>query len=227
MKELMYVAGLAYSDVLLATRNESSIEAMVCDYLIRPPEFRIAAAELQTAVQVLQRIDQLEVERRYEAERAALRAKVVETDAVKEIDAAMNQLRGHLENRSVQKLLDDTQNFLAGLKSPDLAQRARFECAAEHGQLMEKTPGEIAPFLAIIERAKGRKGRPAVNPPWLHETTQMSEIRLKVSSGLSIPVAARETADREGRANASSRAKYFERLFRQKQSLREVKSTAF
>lgn len=224
MKRLMYTLGVTYADYLLASRSECDIEAMVCHCRQRPPDNDIGTREMAEAIDVLRQIDHLAVVGDYDATVSALRAKIAENELVVATERSLQNLAVHLSKPAVKCLIDDTQNLLSGLKSPDRDQRARFEAAVDHLQLREKTPGEIAPILAVMERAIGRRGRPKANPPWLHEHDNMCAVRLRVAEGETIPAAALAVATQEGQANVSSRSNYLERLYRQKIGLREIKS---
>jgi hypothetical protein len=122
---------------------------------------------------------------------------------------------------------NDFQNLLDGTKSADLRQRQRFHDLMDEMELWEKTPAETPKsLLRSLERAKLRgRGRPKASPPWQLEAEALDAMRVLCGrEGASIPEAARLTAGREGRANRDSRADYFEKLYRQRMRLREIKT---
>jgi len=114
-------------------------------------------------------------------------------------------------------------NFMAGLRSPDPAQRARFQKFSQAFGLGSKTPRQIVDYLWALEPAKdtGERGRPKLNPPWLNVAWALDEMRLKQAGGLEIVEASRQVAEEEGQPGLEERAKYFRRHYRARQKLRE------
>lgn len=221
MKKIMYEMGITYSEYLLGTYTENAIESLVLSHKESPPQNELERGERDAALDALRRIDALSIEGRYEKERAALNQKIMQNPEIVKSIQAMRKLQSHFSKPSVNILVEHTQNFLAGLRSPDQEQKKRFRRLADHLSLGDKTPGEIAPVLEILERAKGRKGRPSLPTPWTNEITHMDAMRLLVAGGMSIPQAAREQSKGEGRADAAERAKTLEKLYRKRIQIRE------
>lgn len=113
-------------------------------------------------------------------------------------------------------------NLLDGLRSPDQEQRARFQRLSETERFNERDPVEYWHILECLEPAKKRtrKGRPSVVPPWRNVVEHLDRMRMSVAQGASIPEAARQAAEEEGKPQAENRAKYFERLYRERAALR-------
>jgi hypothetical protein len=199
-------------------------------------EFRIAAlAEIDLEAMLWEsREPDDDLERRYhEADKAALR----------EIDRLKIAGEYELERRRLVALLDPPQpafvqlieridasdfspweNFYSGLNSPDPDQRARFERLYEKEKMSGRALHEARHILECLEPAKRkREGRPKAIPPWRNVVEHLDAMRLAVAGGASIAQAASEAAIREGRVNADSRAQYFERRYRQRMALREIK----
>ena len=112
---------------------------------------------------------------------------------------------------------------MAGLRIPDLAQRARFQKFSDAFGLGSKTPREAADYLWALEKVKvaGERGRPKANPPWLNVAWALDKMRLKQAEGFDIVEASRQVAEEEGQHGLEERAKYFRRHYRARQKLRE------
>lgn len=202
--DLRYSEKLTVAEQQIAARDELDIEAAALDCLGSDDDFTIQClGEYKAALRM---IDSLKIEGRYEAERARLST---HWQPVPMPSMSEERLR----------VLSVLGNFTAGLRSPDPEQRARFQQLKE--MIGKKTPAETWPILACLEVAKRPKGRPGASPPWRNVASYLDAMRLSVAAGATIPQAARDAADSEGRPTRENRAGYFERLYRQRAALRE------
>lgn len=113
------------------------------------------------------------------------------------------------------------ENLKTGMKSPDVAERDQFNKFFETAQLRSKSLPEAQALISILQRAKKKQGRtPKLKPTWLNDTDELDEMRLLHAQGMSIPMAARQVAQKEGRAQQDSRAKRVENFFRKRMKLR-------
>lgn len=217
---------MSYAEWLLASRDECEIEALLCDYRGCPPDDEVSIAEMGAANAAIRLVDELICKGEYFSTRDRLRSKIEAHETTKKaLEKMISEQKILMADKDLE---EDLQNLFNGMKrSPDLEQRARFKEVCDYPGFRGKTPREIAPILAVMERAKGRKGRPKANPPWRYEQDNMSAMRSLIFSGVTISEAARKVASNEGRINTESRADYFERLYRQKLMLRELKSAGF
>lgn len=204
----MYSRQLTWREMLIAAHDEIDLEESVLSYPFDADPW--AAKYRAEGVAALREIDQLKIDGEYETERSRLSAILADepswTSQVAEVAASLD--------------LAPLNNFSMGLQSPDEDQRARFRAMADMPEIGEATPGEIWSILRCMEPAKMHKGRPTVSPPWRNVASHLDAMRLDVARGASIPFAARDAASREGGAGQHSRAKYFERLFRDRQKIR-------
>lgn len=205
MGELMATANVTMADFTIAFRDELAIEAEACGVI----EFPGANASLAAA---LRKIDLLKIAGTYEVERQAIREMVREDG----YDPPSIPAKVPEHVKAIDRGL---QNLFAGLRSPDPDQRRKFEALFE--RLRNRAPYEAAEILDVLEKAKLPKRKPRVVPPWRNHAAQMDKMRLLVAEGYSIPAAARSVAAAEGRSHEASRARYFERLYRQKIELRQ------
>lgn len=110
----------------------------------------------------------------------------------------------------------DYQNFVAGLTSPDPAQRARFE--AVFAKLKDETFAEVRPILPALEKAK--KAPQKRGPKVRDDAAALTEMRdLVEKRGFSIAKAARDIVERPHHAHYASKVaeqKRLERKFRNK-----------
>lgn len=206
-----YSDALTYREFLIGSRDELDIEAEFQQSLPEADNWlRRFVAEQQAA---LREIDELKIAGRYWFERGRL-AGLIEPP----------QLPDVRPNPAAMRALD---NYCAGMKSPDADQRARFEAFSRAANIEAATLWEALPLLNVLDPAQRPKGRPRVNPPWRNEAGALDAMRLQTAAGASIPEAARQAAAAEGQLNRQSRAKRFERLFRQRAVLREIKLPRF
>ncbi|PIV79076.1 MAG: hypothetical protein COW54_05935 [Rhodobacteraceae bacterium CG17_big_fil_post_rev_8_21_14_2_50_63_15] len=201
--------GMAYFDALIAGRDEIEIEESLWRSRARKDDDLERYSEVERAA--LREIERLKTEGTYKAERARLAAKLPPRSP------ELVKLGERVQSGEFEPL----QNFLAGLKSADPEQRARFQRLYEEGDFANKAPSETWHIISCLEPAKKAKGRPNAMPPWRHVVSYLDEMRLAVRAGASIPQAARDAAAMEGFAEQASRAKYFERLYRQRALLRK------
>lgn len=159
----------------------------------------------------LREIDRLKVSGDYEKERARLWEELglAQTDREVEFPPRIFEFAKHWGN------------LRAGLNSPDEAEQEQFRKFYEAAQLRSKSLPEAQELISVLRTAKKKKGRKNVlRPAWLEDLGELDEIRLLYGQGLSIPMAARQVAQREALAHQDSRAKRFENLFRERMKLR-------
>ncbi len=207
--EPRYNDRLTMSEYRIAACDEIALEAIVWDG--RAPRDEWEARFLEADKAALREIDRLKIAGIYEAERARLAARLDPEPRV------FAEIAARLEAGELEPL----NNFLRGLRSPDPDQRARFERLYEQADLAGKSPRECWHILSCLEPAQKPRGRPPATPPWRNVAQQLDAMRLAVAGGASIPQAARDAAAGEGRAEEESRARYFEKLYRQRAALRE------
>ncbi len=207
--EPRYSDKLTFLEYRIAACDEIDLEAIVWDERTPSNEWLRRYHEADRAA--LREIERLKLAGTYEIERARL-ATYLESPS-----PAHERLAQRIENDEFEPM----RNFLVGLRSPDQEQSERFERLYCEAELADKAPSECWHILACLEKAKKPKGRPGVSPPWRNVVTALDAMRLLVASGATIPQAAREMAANEGRAAQGSRARYFEKLYRQREALRE------
>lgn len=200
---------LTFSEYRIAACDEVDLESIVWDERDSSNERLRRYHEADRAA--LREIERLKLAGTYEAERARLAA------YLEPPNPAHDRLAQRIENGEFEPM----RNFLDGVRSPDLEQRERFESLYEKAKLADKSPREFWHILLCLEKAKKPKGRPGVSPPWRNVVGALDAMRFAVAKGASIPQAARDAAAREGRAEEESRARYFEKLFRERVRLRE------
>jgi hypothetical protein len=204
----MYSRQLTWREMLIAACDEIDLEERVLRYQFDADPW--AGKYRAEEVAALREIDRLKIHGEYETARSRLSAILADepswTSQLMEVVASLD--------------LAPMNNFSMGLQSPDEDQRARFRAVIDMPEIGEATPGEIWSILRCMESAKMHKGRPTVSPPWRNVASHLDAMRLDVARGASIPFAARNAASREGGAGQHSRAKYFERLFRDRQKIR-------
>ncbi|MFV0299899.1 MAG: hypothetical protein ACK5IP_03280 [Paracoccus sp. (in: a-proteobacteria)] len=219
----MYSKEVTWQQYLL-TWEESQIEEALLKDLGRDSQDEIVHRSVDQYKSALREIDRLKVSGEYDNVRnAALMAiradkeRQMDSDPkyrarVIKIDATLRQSDGEID-RQIRNLSD-------GLRSPDPAQAKRFKQMYDAMELGSKAYPEIRKLLPALERAKRRKGRAPLPTPWTNEIEHMDVMRLLVASGMTIPLAARERAISEGRADAGERAKTLAKLYRQRADLR-------
>ncbi len=119
-----------------------------------------------------------------------------------------------------QEFFKRWRNLREGLNSPDPVQRERFQKFFEAANIRDRPLQQANDLIAVLEPAKKKRGRKKETPPWRNEATALEAMRLLRHGGLSIPQAAQQVALEEGLAEEESRAKYFERLYRDRLKLR-------
>jgi hypothetical protein len=205
---LIYSPQLTWRQMLIASCDEIDLEERVLRYPFDADPW--LAKYRAEEVAALREIDRLKIAGEYEKERSRL------SDILADRPIWPSQVMEVVASLDLAPL----NNFSMGLQSPDEGQRARFRAMVDMPEIGEATPGEIWSILRCIEPAKMHKGRPTVSPPWRNVASHLDAMRLDVARGASIPFAARDAASREGGAGQHSRAKYFERLFRDRQKIR-------
>lgn len=200
---------LTITEYRIAACDEIDLESIVWDERDPSDEWMRRYHEADRAA--LREIERLKLAGKYEIERARLSA------YLEPPNPAHERLAQRIENGEFEPM----RNFLDGVRSPDLGQRERFEQLYVEGELADKTPREFWHILLCLEQAKKPKGRPGISPPWRNVVGALDAMRLAVANGNTIPQAAREAAAKEGRAEQHNRARYFEKLYRQRAALRE------
>ncbi|WP_371054353.1 hypothetical protein [Rhodosalinus sp. K401] len=209
--EPRYNERMTMSEYRIAACDEIDLEAIVWKgRAARSSLLQFASCE-EADKAALREIDRLKIAGIYEAERARLAARLDPQPGV------FAEIAARLEAGELGPL----NNFLRGLRSPDPDQRARFERLYEQAELAGKSPRECWRILSCLEPARKPPGRPSATPPWRNVVQHLDAMRLAVAGGASIPQAARDAAAGEGRAEEESRARYFEKLYRQRAALRE------
>lgn len=207
--EPRYNDKLTFSEYRIAACDEIDLEFIVWDERDPSDEWLRRYHEADRAA--LREIERLKLAGTYEIERARLAAYLEPPNPVHE------RLAQRIENGEFEPM----RNFSDGLRSPDIGQRERFERLYEEAELADKTPREFWHILLCLEKAKKPKGRPGVSPPWRNAVGAMDAMRFAVAGGATVPQAARDAAAKEGRVAQDNRAKYFEKLYRQRSALRE------
>lgn len=130
-----------------------------------------------------------------------------------------NQIK-QTKSKEFRSFVLDSKNFSKGLISPNLEQRKRFRDFYEIEGIGDRLPKDCTHIFAVMERAEGAKGRPAISPPWRNISTSLDAVRLLDAGGMTIPEASRAVAKGEGGATIESRAHRYEGLYRQRMKLR-------
>jgi hypothetical protein len=208
MKNLPISEILTRKDHYIGCHEELEIEEDLIRWQNKSEHAESEIAEADAMRAALREIDQLKISGDYEAERARLAKRF----------KAKPMLQGfQLDPEFAQSWA----NLRAGMRSPDLDQRARFQRFYVAAELGLKLPRDIVNLIAVLEPAKKKRGRPSVRVPWSTEAEFLDEMRPLVANGSSIPKAARQVAAAEGKAEQDNRAKWFEKLFRDRQKMRE------
>lgn len=127
---------------------------------------------------------------------------------------------GVSRSSEMQGFFERWRNLREGLISPDPAQKERFQKFFEGAKIRELPLQQANDLIAVLEPAKKKRGRKKEIPPWRNEAMALDAMRLLRQRDPSIPKAAQKVALEEGLAEEESRAKYFERLYRERQKLR-------
>lgn len=202
-----------YADYSLAFVDEIEIERRVMEGGRRAGADDLARLEYEELKKLLRRIDELKICGEYEAFRRELR----ENESVR--NGPLSKLAEGWSLVAKWFSHADVRNVMDGRRSPDPAQRERFQTLIDD-HLGDKTPREVQTLISCLERAKRPKGAPRLRTPWANVIEDMDAMRLAVAGGASRIEAARERADMR-RAGGEERAKTLSRLYRQKMALRE------
>lgn len=225
---LMWSARMSYEDWLIGTFDEIDIEARAHDiqsFSIKNPSYltnnNTILKEFREHIFALRRIDELHIDGKFADERSRL------SDILSE-ESRLFPNKIDISDEDMEKIRENGKNFeniYMGLRSICLDQRARFQKFYEEQRLDEKSVPETAALIAVIERAKLPKGRPRLSPPWREVVNHLDRMRELCVRGSSIPQAAMDVARAEGKASGQeNRAKLFERRYRERVKLREIKS---
>jgi hypothetical protein len=199
---------LTSKDYYLACCDELEIEADLVQLQKKPEQTDTETREAEAKRAALRDIDRLKISGDYEAERTRLAKRY----------ASPSDFGGARLSPAFTK---SWNNLRAGLRSPDLDQRARFVAFYEAADLGRKLPRDIVDLISVLEPAKKPKGRPRVSVPWSNVAWALDGMRQLVADGSSIPEAARQVAATEAAAQEDSRAKRYEKLYRDRLKLRE------
>ena len=202
--EMRWNKNLSYREACIAYLEELDIENQTLQ--IGAPQDALDLKALAAKKAALREIDRLKVSGEYGRERKRLAALDDKPHALREQPKDLPDLR-------------PVENFVRGCNSPDPEQRARFQALKK--EIGGKSPAEVWYILACLEPAQRPKGRPGASPPWRHVAAQMEAMRLAVAEGVLPLEAARNEAAKDRRADTENRARYLERLYRQKMALRE------
>lgn len=217
-----YSPGVLFSEFLFGSRDEVRIEEELFHSMAEWARDG-KEAYLDAYKSALRAIDQHKIAGTYEAERERLRS------IIEEVDRRQRQ-KTLAANPHCKELLDGEpnpehmcalENFHAGLNSSDAAQKARFEAFNEAAQMDRKSVVEAYPFLAPLERAIGKDGRPSLAVPWENYIDGLDEMRILVAGGMSENDAARRVADIEGKSSRVNRTRAFVKHYRERMALRE------
>jgi hypothetical protein len=164
--------------------------------------------ELAFYRQALRVIDALKTSGRYDEERSRL-AQIV----------SIPEPPAEYFTEAVQARVRAYGNLMAGVRSPDPEQQARFQKLMGEIGLRDRIPADVPEaLLHVLELARKRAGRKSAIVPWANEQGHMDEMRMAVAKGKSVIDAARQCAgDAAGR---DERAKTLARMFRRKMALR-------
>ncbi|MGB3313276.1 MAG: hypothetical protein WBB85_02595 [Albidovulum sp.] len=221
---MMYTDRITYADYLIATRDELAIEEEALTLSDRNDGSDFNARARASIVDALLRVDEAKINGCYDVLRGRMLAIVKTEDAESGHAARLKQFGENMkkvfESDGFDAWAEHFSNFLSGLQSPDAAQRKRFNDLFDNLEIGSWHPHDSPALFAALERVRGRQGRPSVSPPWRNVNDHLDAIRKLCASGHTIPSAARSVADAEGNAASQSRAKYFERLYREKIKLR-------
>ena len=210
---------LTFVDWALASHDETSLEQQAIDTLKDETDWNLTYRQLFK--EALRLVDALKISGRYESEKSRL-AQIVQEAQEDTARETKERFKRHWETPEMQEFLSHMSNLLAGIRSPDPEQRARFRDLMDQLELWNKTPREVpVALLRALERAKLPKGRKSIPTPWANVTEHMDAMRLAVASGDSIHEAARARAILEQTAGEAERARTLAKLYRQKMALRE------
>lgn len=210
---------LTFVEWALASYDETSLEKQAIDSLKKDDDWNLEYRQLFK--EALKAVDSLKISGAYQAERLRLAniIKEADKDIARESREKFNEWWHSAEMR---EFMSHVSNLLAGIRSPNLDQRARFRALMDELELWDKAPKEIpVSLLRTLERAKLSKGRKSIPTPWANETEHMDAMRLAVARGVEIIDAARVRAALEQTAGEDERAKTLAKLYRKKMALRE------
>ncbi|GGB63461.1 hypothetical protein GCM10011316_39150 [Roseibium aquae] len=202
---------LTWMEYRIATLDEIDLEEILWSQEQHALDDDLTRRVLAADRAALREIERLKLCGEYDAKRSRL-AKCIDPDPPEITERFRRIKNGELQ---------PVENFLAGLRSADPQQRSQFKQLYEKGGFANKHYREISHILTCLKSAHKPKGRPGATPPWRNVVDALDEMRVAVADGLSIPQAARAAAENEALAGTDNRARYFERLFRQRAKLRE------
>lgn len=210
---------LSFVEWAFAVYDEASLEKQKIGMLADDSDWSLTYRAVFT--EALRMVDALKLSGKYQEERSRLQKIIVEAqdEASRESHAAFTKNFNSPEMVDFKAVL---YNLLAGIRSPDPQQRARFLALMDELELWDKTPREVSvALLRALERAKLPKGRKSIPTPWANVTEHMDAMRLVVAGGLSIYHAALARAALARTAGEAERSRTLAKLYRQKLALRE------
>lgn len=180
--------------------------------------------ESNEIIMALHQIDDLIAKGTYGKERQRLRNEVA--IACKEAETSVRSKLKFAPPEADLDVLAEWTNFSKGLHSKDPEIRKIFQDAFEQLEMGDKAIFECMTIMKLARRIDDPKqrGRPPATPPWRNEVDALDAMRLHVFDEMTIPRAAKIVADAEGKTNAASRAERFEKLYRDRMKLRDLKS---
>ncbi|MDX1742186.1 MAG: hypothetical protein R3186_01125 [Ruegeria sp.] len=226
---LRYSEELSYVDFLIGARDELDIEAEAlhteqqiafADGMedgARLASLNRALADMKSA---LRRIDELKISGAYEEERERL-AKLVEAAEIAARAQFLSDNPAAEVGAPSEERLEQIGNLFRGLRSPDAAQKERFEKSFDAQEAAGTSIADIADMLPIVERSKRPRGPKAKTPPWLNEAEFLDQMRLVVAAGKGIHSAAMEVADEKPTRKTLNRGEWLAKLYRMRMELRE------
>ena len=208
-----------FVDWAIASYDEMSLEQQAIGTLKDETDWNLTYRLLFK--EALRLVDALKISGRYEVERSRL-AQIIQKVEKETARETKERFKRHWQSTEVREFLSHYSNLLAGIRSPDPEQNARFRALMDELELWDKTPREVpVALLKALERAKLPKGRKSIPTPWANVTEHMDAMRLAVAGGDSIHEAARARAAMEQTAGEAERARTPAKLYRQMMALRE------
>lgn len=202
---------LQSKEYYVAAMEELDIEAE-----LKPRRAGDQAEEPEVAAMraALREIDKLKVKGRYEQVRARYWKQLKLDVYHREINLSLSP--------EAKLFFERWGNLQAGRNSPDPAQKERFNKFFEGAEIRERTIQEVNDLIAVLEPAKKKRGKKRVQPPWRNEVAALDAMRLLCGGDPEPDIleAARHVAREEKLAQEKSRADYFDRLYRERQSFR-------
>jgi hypothetical protein len=207
---------LSFRDWLIADYDEEEIERHLVERLKGYVEADIGVPQ---EVLALRRIDELQLNGTYEAERKRLKDAVAVERAACALPPEFVSLAAKL--KQMPDFDERVGNLLRGLKSPDKAQRARFQMLVEKERLNDRPLLDYWHILSVLEEAKKASGRPAKGIS-KNDAALLRIMKCKCCcEGVSIPKAAKQVAPSVKDHGVESVAKRLEIAYRKKMALRD------